>query len=499
MIEILPIRLLAEEDKGIFGNLNVNLGKLLRLGLPVANGIVITPPQFKLKTVLEHYDFGVKEVFEQSLTLVKKEIQSYSVPQALVQETGKQKQFYFNGRKIKSVKSLWLVLLEFWLDQIKERLWNSGFYQGITEGLDPKFVVFGREIKGFGVAYIDQFSSDVKIFNKLGKLHPMDVKKIAEVVYSSNKKLLIPHEYEWILDKGVKIAGLKLYTPSLVQAYSSPAVVPPLPQKENAEASISAVKVFFDLSAGFTIEKNVDGVYISAEKVFDLNRPKESIEDLIFKTVESAITFPNSPILFKLADKSEGMGKVRGALRLLHQKSLFDPLAAALDFARHKKGLTNIHVVIPFVRGVNELLQMKRDLAVKKLSRKNSLQLWMELSVPENIVNLEDYLIAGVDGVVLNLNELAAYFNGFDPMEENLSFYKSEVLGLIKFLELGIKLLHKSKIPFLAYGNLVLDSKILEFLVEKGVYGIVTERYEAHSAHDLLNQIERKLVIRKSM
>ncbi|EKD90064.1 MAG: hypothetical protein ACD_32C00049G0001, partial [uncultured bacterium] len=37
------------------------------------------------------------------------------------------------------------------------------------------------------------------------------------------------------------------------------------------------------------------------------------------------MTFPNSPVFLKLADKSEGMGRVRGSLRLLHQKSLFDP------------------------------------------------------------------------------------------------------------------------------------------------------------------------------
>src|SRR3970282_2156751 len=107
----------------------------------------------------------------------------------------------------------------------------------------------------------------------------------------------------------------------------------------------SAVKVFFDLSSGFTIEKNVDGLYIASEKIFDLNKPRESFENLVFKLVEGAVSFPNSPVFFKLADKSEGMGKVRGTLRLLHQKSLFDPLVEALDFVRHKKELTNVHIV----------------------------------------------------------------------------------------------------------------------------------------------------------
>ena len=220
---------------------------------------------------------------------------------------------------------------------------------------------------------------------------------------------------------------------------------------------------------------------------------------MVLRLVDSALTFPDLPILFKLADKSEGMGKVRGTLRLLHQNSLFDPMIEALDFVRHKKGLTNIHIVIPFVRTQNEFLQIKRELAVKKLSRKNSLELWLEVCTPENIINLEDYLIAGLDGVVLNLDELVAYLNGFDTTQEELLFYKNEVGGLLKFLEDGLKLLHKSKTPFIVVGSLSLYPEVLEFLVEKGVYGVVIERYEAHSAHDLLHQVERRIILRRSV
>ena len=74
----------------------------------------------------------------------------------------------------------------------------------------------------------------------------------------------------------------------------------------------------------------------------------------------------------------------------IHQKSLFTPLVEAVDFARQKKGLTNVHIVIPFVRNVHELQQLKRELAVYKLVRKASLGIWLEMAVPENIINIED-------------------------------------------------------------------------------------------------------------
>ncbi len=497
MIEILPIRSLTDEDSRVFGVLSVNLGKLLRNGLPVGNGIVVTAPEFKLRSLLEHFDFGSKEVFHQSLTLVTREINKIPVPEILKLETKRQKKFLLNGKEIKKVEHLWLELLAAWMEQIKERLWEKGFYPGITEGLEPQIVVFFEEVKSAGRAYFDPLQDDVEIQVRKGSVHPSDLKKIVEIVQTSNKRLFIPHEYEWILDRELKFVGIKPYTPPVIAASQ---VTPTKGEGNNWDNKKikSAVKVFFELSERLSASDDVDGVYIDSGKIFDLNKPKDSFEDLTLKLVETAEVFPNSPVFFKLADKSEGMGKIRGALRLLHQKSLFEPLMECLKFARHKKGFTNINIVIPFLRGVNELLHIKRELAVNKLMRKNSLELWAELAVPENIVNLENYLIAGIDGVVLNLDELISYINGFDNKEGELIFYKNEVEGLIKFLEDALRLLHKSKLPFIAYGSLALYPKVLEYLVEKGVSGVVVERYETHGIRDLLHQVEKRMILKRS-
>ena len=506
-MEILPIKLLTDEEAWIFGGLIVSLGKLQRAGLPIGNGIAVTPPNLHLKTVLEHYDFGKREIFEQSLILVKKEINSIPVPEILHKETGKQKRFLLDGVIYKSVKALWLALLNIWIEEIKQRLWKEGFQRGITEGLTPQTVLFVKKIEASGSAYFDPLSDDSVINIKTGplrprsearKLHPNDLRKIHELVEIGNKKLFIPHEYEWIIDGGVKLVGLKPYTTSVIASEAWQSTVKIASSQTHRNDVKSTVKVFLDMSKGLVVEEQVDGIYISSEKIFDLNRPSESFENTIFKLVESAITFPDSPIFFKLADISEGMGKIRGALRLLHQKNLFDPMIQILDFARHKKGLSNIHIVVPFVRSFQEFLQIKRELAVKKLGRKNSLQLWLEVAVPENIINLEEYLIGGLDGVVLNMDELIAHLNGFDHLEGELTFYKNEVDGLLKFLEDGLKLMHKSKIPFIAVGSLILNPKVLEFLIEKGVFGIVLERFEVPSAHDLLRQAEKRMILRRS-
>ena len=494
MTEVLPVKLLTDQDVPFFGPLPVALGKLERAGFSTGGAIAVTPPELKLKTTLEQFDFGTKEVFTQSLTLLKKEIEKIPVPEILIRETGRQKEFLLDGEVVKSVKSLWQQLLSLWLLEIKKRLWDNGFYTGIAQGLRARIVIFSKKPKSRGTAYFDNFGEKTVVNVKEGKLKQADFDRITGMVRIADKKLFMPYEYEWIEEGGIKLCGLKPYT-------FSPELIIPAQNDAPCKGRVkirSAVKIFYDLSQGFIIQKEVDGIYIASEKIFNLNKPRYSYDEMVLKLVESAHTFADSPVLFKLADMEEGMGKVRGCLRLLHQKSLLDPMLSALDFARHKRGLLNVHIVIPFVRGVGELLQIKRELAVKKLMRKNSLQMWLETAVPENILNLQDYLIAGIDGVVLNMDELVAHLNGFDPKEAELAFYKNEVDGLLIFLYEGIRFLHKAKIPFIACGSLAFYPKVLEYLVEKGVYGIVAQSYDAHSAYELLHQTERRMILRRS-
>ena len=143
-MEILPIKHLVDTDAPIFGALNIALGKLQRLGFPVANGIVVTAPDLHLKTALEHFDFGHKEIFEQSLTLVKKELEKTPIPENLKHEVKNHKKFLCNNQVVNSVSKLWQTLLFAWLDQIKQRLWKDGFYPGITEGLNPQIRMDNR-------------------------------------------------------------------------------------------------------------------------------------------------------------------------------------------------------------------------------------------------------------------------------------------------------------------------------------------------------------------
>lgn len=503
MIEILPIKSLRDEDSTFFGGLNVTLGKLTHFDVSVAPGIVVTAPQIKLKTTLEHLDFGSKEVFEQNLTIFKKELEKIPVPENLQSELKKHKKVILNNQIFTTMESLWHELISIWVGEIRHRLWTEGFGKGITENLQPQLILYLEKVDSFGTAIIDPIDKEVLITNQFGNLDPKSLKEIEDLILQADKKLLLPYTYHWILSSRVYLSKLSAFVPpkpviETILEEGIPNVSPSI------RRSPTTVKVYLDFSQGYVYEKEVDGIYIQSEKIIDLNNLRQSFEDLSFRLIESGNTFPDDPILLKLADIPEDRGGVRGTLRLLHNKNLLDILTDSLLFSRYKYkrpngslGFHNIHLVIPFVRNEHELMEIKRELAVRKILRKNSFEMWMEVAIPENVLNFENYLATGLDGIVINLDELISFFGGFDHSNEQISFYKKEVSGLIKFMQPFLKQLHKSKLKFICVGNLCFDHKMLEFLIENGVYGIVAPKYEAPSISNLLHQVEKKVVLNR--
>ncbi|MDO8618558.1 MAG: hypothetical protein Q7R49_01280 [Candidatus Daviesbacteria bacterium] len=496
MIEALPIKVLRDEDSQIFGKFNVTLAKLLRASIEIPNGIVVSPPIIQLKTALNYYDLKSKELYEQNLVLIKNKVKQFPLPESLSKELKGKVKFLIGEKVLYSQKEVWEKLLQVWFDAISQKLLREGFSPELAQNLPAVSIFFVQSPKSCGSAYYDEFLENVVVKST----YPVDLdmtENIKELVKNCDKKLLIPHQYLWLFDKTLKLVGVSPY----IQSEKKEVVKKEVHEVMNASFSEIkqkvATKVFLNLSASNTQEVGVDGIFIASEKLIDKIDPKKSLDDLIIKILQ-LVERSDLPILFKLADIPEQVGGVRGALRLIHQKSLMEVMTHILTFIRHKKSISNLHVVIPFVRTAQELIAIKQELAIKKIIRKPSLKIWMEVAVPENITNIEDYVTAGIDGVVLNLDELIAHLYGFDHLQEDMSFYKKEVNGLIKFLDLGLKELHKAKIPVLVYGELLANTSLLEFLVEHWVWGIIVDGYEATSMTDLLYQIEKKIVLKRS-
>lgn len=492
-MDILPLVKIREDDALLVGEDIINLAKLVQWELPVAEAVVVFPPELQFKSVLKHYNLKSREVFEASLTIIKKEILKLKPPEDLIKLL-KQKQ-------VKNHLKVYQGLLEGWLAEVRSKIWREGSNESINLNLSAECVFFTQNIVANGQAYLD--NDQVKVE---GVVTPADVEGIEDLVLKAQKKLLLPQVFHFILvGKSRKVEFVKLtpYTPNVTlskakgtdshELYSSTS-----PQNDKyIHNDNSAVKLFLDLSEDLILHSSIDGILICGEKSSQHLSAISRFEFQVLRLVEAARSLPQGQVIFKLSDVIEHKAGVRGVLRLIHQQSLLKEDAEAVLFARNKQQLLNVSAAIPFVRSVYEFLQIKRDLAVLGLSRKGSLKLWLELCVPENIINLEEYLVAGQDGVIINLDELSSAIGGFDLDVPESIFYKKQISALLKLLEDGLKLLHKSKVPVLVSGKLSQDQEVLEFLISRGLYGVVADLVGTQSFKNHLQFIEHRVLRQK--
>lgn len=489
-MNILPIKLLTEIDQPIFGAKFLNLAKLERDGFPVLKGIVVCPPEIILQTVFKHFQYATREVFEQRLTILKGQLSKIPISPELDKELGKGTSFFLEGELTKKNTLVWVKLLEKWTEEIKKKIWQEGFSNDLNLCLSPKAVFY---IKGKPVAakgYFDPHLDEVIIRSET-KLEPRILKKIDELVLSANKRLFIPQVYEFLKeDEKVYLIGLSPYTQTLPVSKTADIV---LPKKQQLSLGKYSIKMFLNLSSGFAVEPSVDGVLIKGERAGNLST-QNGFEETVFKLSEAALSFVDKPIIYQLPDVKEK--EVEGALRLIHDTKLLDKSSQAFLFARNKRNLLNLGLAVPLVRSADELLTIKRELAVRGITRKGALKLWMEVCVPENILNLEDYLTVGIDGVILNLDLLQQHIGGYKIKDGQ--YYQKNTGALAKFIKPLFKTLHKAKVPVLITGELTLHPDILELLIEEGVWGVVVNTLtEASSIPDHLSWMERRMIVKR--
>lgn len=481
---ILPIKHITESDQPIFGANLFNLAQLERENFPVANGIAISPPEIILETILKHLETPKSQIFEQSLEIIKKDLAQIPQPLELIKDLGNYKSFYLNGDLIKNNNTLWLKLLELWLDEIKNKFLQLGFSPKITD-LKAQSIFF-IEDKFISIKAFYEPKLDEVMIESPEKLNPENLQKIDKLVLEGNKKLIIPQIYYFLLIKNsLKLIKLSPYTQSIPLSKEKDLVVPKEEQKKLIK---SAIKLFLNLTSGYAVSQNLDGVLIEGENVL-------GFDERAFKLAESALAFHNNPVIFKLPDVVNDK-EIRGTLRLLNQRSLLKEAIEAFFFVRVKKNLFNLELAIPYLRSFEELMEIKRELLSMGLSRKGNLRFWMEFKVPENFINLEKYIDVGFDGAILDLDFLQKSLGGYDVEEGE--FYKKQVQTLIKFLEPSFKIFHQQKIPILVKGSLNLYPDVLEFLVEKGVWGVVVNTaLEADSTPEHLSWAEKRMVMKR--
>jgi pyruvate,water dikinase len=95
-------------------------------------------------------------------------------------------------------------------------------------------------------------------------------------------------------------------------------------------------------------------------------------------------------------------------------KEAFALECSAIKIVREEMGLTNVVVMIPFCRTVNELLKVKEQMAENGLShRHNGLEVYLMAEIPSNIILASEFA-KHIDGFSIGSNDLTQLTLGLD-------------------------------------------------------------------------------------
>lgn len=102
----------------------------------------------------------------------------------------------------------------------------------------------------------------------------------------------------------------------------------------------------------------------------------------------------------------------RGAFRYVNSPEVFNLELQAIKKVREK--YDNLNLMIPFVRSPEELAKVRRLVASEGLFEKTSFKFWMMVEIPVNVIQIEDFIKVGIDGVSIGSNDLTMLIEGTD-------------------------------------------------------------------------------------
>lgn len=149
--------------------------------------------------------------------------------------------------------------------------------------------------------------------------------------------------------------------------------------------------------------------------------------------------------IFEPAEENPMIG-FRGASRYLSSsfQACFELECRALKYVREKMGLTNIEIMVPFVRTLEEADQVLALMAEFGLERgKNGLRIVMMCEVPSNAI-LADEFLQRFDGFSIGSNDLTQLTLGLDRDSGLIAhLFDERNLAVKKMLELAISAARK--------------------------------------------------------
>jgi len=186
----------------------------------------------------------------------------------------------------------------------------------------------------------------------------------------------------------------------------------------------------------------------------------------------------------------------RGAFRYIKDPEVFKLELEAIRLVREQMKLTNLHLMIPFVRTVNELKEVKKIISDFGIHRSSTFHLWMMVEIPSNIILLEKFIECGIDGISIGSNDLTMLILGTDRDNSEVAREYNEMDDAVLWaLEHAIKTAGKHNITSSICGQAPsLYPNLVEKLISWGITSVSVSPDAIDTVRKTIFDCEKKLV-----
>jgi pyruvate,water dikinase len=162
-----------------------------------------------------------------------------------------------------------------------------------------------------------------------------------------------------------------------------------------------------------------------------------------------------------------------------------------------KDGYSNIYLMLPFVRTVEEFIFCQRKVVEFGLTENPQFQLWIMAEVPSVLFLLPEYIKSGVRGISIGTNDLTQLILGVDRETEDLSPLLNQrhpaIMGTIFQL---IKMAQAGGISCSICGQApVLYPEIIDQLIQWGIDSISVEPEAVEITYHTIASAEQRLIL----
>lgn len=238
---------------------------------------------------------------------------------------------------------------------------------------------------------------------------------------------------------GIGLARMEFIIESYIKAHPMALLYPERVEAEDERQALADLVKGYASPQEFFIRQLSEGVATIAAAFY----PKPVVVRLSdFKTNEYASLLGGKP--FEPVEPNPMLG-LRGAARYTHPlfAEAFAMECAAMKRARDEMGMTNIKLMVPFCRRVEEAAQVIDLMAKDGLRRgENGLDIYVMCEIPNNAIQI-DAFAKYFDGFSIGSNDLAQLVLGVDRDSELVAHDYDErdpgVLALVKMAVEGAK------------------------------------------------------------